>query len=660
MIKPSEAQERMRILIVDDNNAIHDDFRKILAPVPQSVAELDDLEAEIFGARPRVSARAPAVTLFDVDSAYQGLQAVELVRRAASEGRPYALAFVDGRMPPGLSGIETVPLLWQIDPRLQVVISSAYSDHSFTDIVDTLGHSDGLLVLRKPFDAIEVLQVAHALTRKWALSREVAARIDELELTVRMRTKALEDKNAELELQVAERIRAENELKQLATHDLVTGAPNRVLLHDRAVEALSRARRRNETVALMLLDLDHFKDVNDTYGHPTGDALLRAAAQRLKGCVRLTDVVARLGGDEFAILLDGLAEPEEAAIIAERVLTSFGAPFEVGGQELHAPTSIGIAVFPNDCDNVEDLLKSADLALYEAKEGGRAGFRFYAEGMLASSQEQLKLRERLARAVEHDELCVHYQPLVELESGRITAMEALVRWQHPELGLVPPMKFIPAAEKSGQIVAVGRWVLETACKKLSEWRRAYAPELVLAVNVSGREVQAADFVDFVLGTLEKWKLEPSCLELELTESAAMTDVDQSAEVFRRLAARGVRIAIDDFGAGYSSLMRLKQMPISVLKIDRFFVRDLVSNPRDAAIVRTVVAMAHSLGLTVVVEGIETEEQLAALKNMTWDDPVRATCDRVQGYLLSRPLAADAATALIENLRQQPTLRRTGS
>lgn len=639
----------MRILVVDDNPAIHDDFKKILSPSTGPTPRLDSLERELFGGG-QVSLEPPDPGTsrgFSISSALQGERAVELVAEAVARGSPFNLAFVDVRMPPGMSGIDTIARLWEIDPRLQVVVCSAYSDHTWSDIVRRLGHSDGLLVLRKPFESIEVLQLAHALTRKWSLDQALKQRLDDLELAVRARTSALEETNRALLEQIQQRSRAELDLKHLATHDPLTSVPNRMLLRERMDACLSRARRHDSHVALILLDLDHFKEVNDAYGHAAGDELLRLVAARLRECVRSSDVVARLGGDEFVLLLDDVTEPEEAAIVAQRVLRACSAPFLLSGNEVHTPPSLGIAVFPNDCSNSDDLLKCADLAMYEAKEAGRATFRFYAGAMLASSHEKLKLREELTRALERDQFRLHYQPLVELESGTVTGMEALVRWQHPELGLVSPIKFIPAAERSGLIAKLGTWVLRTACAQLAEWRRTGA-ELSVAVNVSAREVQAPDFVDIVTEALAAAGLAPAQLELELTESVALKDPEKSADVLGRLHRLGVRLAIDDFGSGYSSLMRLRQMPISVLKIDRFFVQDIVSSPRDAAIVAAVVAMAHSLGLKVVAEGVETREQLEALRSLKADLDQKTTCDLIQGYLLSKPLPVTEATALLAN------------
>jgi GGDEF domain-containing protein len=306
----------MRILIVDDNPAIHEDFRKILISRPRE-QPLAELERELFGEREPVEPPPSARGFeFSLESVYQGERAIVLAREALAQGRPFQLAFVDGRMPPGMSGIDTIAGLWEVDPRLQVVVCTAFSDHSWTEIVRKLGHSDGLLVLRKPFDSIEVLQLAHALTRKWILGHALRQRLDDLEVAVSARTQALEAANQELRVQIDQRTRAENDFRHLATHDPVTGIPNRVLLRERMMASLARAERNGTSVALILVDLDHFKEVNDSYGHPAGDELLRVMAERLRSCVRASDVVARIGGDEFVLLLEDIQRPEEAAAVA--------------------------------------------------------------------------------------------------------------------------------------------------------------------------------------------------------------------------------------------------------------------------------------------------------------------------------------------------------
>lgn len=637
-----------RILIVDDNPSIHEDFEKILRPSSAGTETLEQLERQLLGESSRPSA-APYDS-FELCSAFQGDWAVELVTQAVESQRPYALAFVDGRMPPGIDGIKTVARMWQVDPHLQVVICSAYSDHTFSDIVAELGHSDGLLVMRKPFEAIEVLQAAHALCHKWDMSAKLRARLDDLELAVRHRTRELERSNDELRQEVEQRKQAEAQARHIATHDALTGIPNRHLLREALGRAVSRARRRNGTIAVLLLDLDNFKDVNDAFGHPAGDELLKEVARRLRECIRDCDMVARMGGDEFVLLLEDLRDPEEAAIVAARVLERCTQPFEVVGQQVHTPPSIGIALFPNDCGDSETLLKVADVAMYEAKDAGRGTYRYYAEGMLSSSEEKLRMREQLMKAVANDELILEYQPLVELASGAICAFEALVRWQHPEHGRMLPLKFIPAAERSGMIVPIGAWVLRTACRTLARWHQQGHTSLHMAVNVSAREVQAPGFIELVTGALEEFGVPGSALELELTESVATKEPERSAHVLRQLRDLGVRLAIDDFGTGYSSLLRLKQMPISVLKIDRYFIRDITTNDNDASIVRAVVQMAHSLGLTVVAEGVETQQQLSVLRNIPSPPVSHAVCDYVQGYLISKPLPLQAADAMLGGSR----------
>ncbi len=633
-----------RLLIVDDNPTIHEDFRKILAPDLAPTSELEALERELLGEAQDASALPPHQR-FELQSAHQGEAAVELVARACSEGRPYTLAFVDVRMPPGIDGIETVARMWCVDPHLQVVICSAYSDHTFADIVSELGHSDGLLVLRKPFEAIEVLQAAHALSQKWTISHQLRERLMDLEAIVQRRTSALEQAVRELREEVEQRRRAEAEARYVATHDALTGIPNRHLLREALGRALSRARRRGTYASVLLLDLDNFKEVNDTYGHAAGDELLKEVARRLRSCVRECDMVARMGGDEFVLLLEDLAQAEEASLVAARVVESCKKPFLVAGENVHTPASIGIAMFPTDCGDGETLLKVADVAMYEAKTEGRGGFRYYTEGMLANSEEKLRLREELLRGLTNDEFKLVYQPLVDAESGAICAFEALVRWEHPQRGTVAPLKFIPIAEKSGFIIQLGAWILRTACAQLAEWRRNGEIDLRMAVNVSAREVHAPGFVELVTETLRENGLHPSALELELTESMATIDVEKSSRVLVELTDMGVRLAIDDFGSGYSSLMRLKQMPISVLKIDRYFIRDITHNPSDAAIVRAVMSMAQSMGLTVVAEGVETYAQLAMLREI--QAPLTAMrCDRIQGYLVSKPLPAAGAAALL--------------
>jgi diguanylate cyclase (GGDEF)-like protein len=652
MTDPAETPS-LRILIVDDDPSIHDDFRKILAAAERTPPTLESIEAALFATHGGNAGTATAIVQdsFRIDSALQGEKAVELVEEAQQQGEPFGVAFVDVRMPPGLDGIETISRIWRVDPELQVVVCTAYSDHSWIDVMSALGNSDGLFVLRKPFDAIEVLQMAHALARKWVLARETQRRVANLERLVSEQTHQLDSQSAELRAQVDRRAAAESALEHLATHDALTGVPNRVQLRERMTSALSRARRHGSHVALLIVSLGQFKEINSMFGRNTGDELLRSVTDRLRSCVRASDTIARIGGDEFAVLLEDLVQPDEAAIVASRVLTACGASFDVCGHAVLTPPSIGLAAFPNDCSDPETLLRCADLAAVHAKQSSQATIRKYTDGMLANSHERMKLRERLGRAVEHGELELWYQPLFDLRTGAVAAVEALLRWNHPELGLVLPAKFVPSAERSGAIVPIGAWVLETACRQMADWSDGGEPPFTLAVNVSARQIASPGFVELVTRVLGEVSLDPGRLELELTESAALGDSEQCAGVFTALARLGIRLAIDDFGSGYSSLLRLRQTPISVVKIDEFFLRDIGADSRDATIVRAVAAMARALGMTVVAEGVDNVGQLRALRQLEGGATGGLVCDRVQGYLLGRPLPAAESTAVLRQLAE---------
>jgi diguanylate cyclase (GGDEF)-like protein len=642
---------RLRVLVVDDNPAIHTDFAKILRRPPASVDALAELAAEVF----EDDGPAPRVEQLDLELhfAHQGAEAVALVADAVKRGQPYALAFVDVRMPPGLDGVEAVAAMWEIDAALQVVLCTAYTDRSWEDMGRALGQRDGFLVLRKPFDPIEVLQLAHALVGRWIAARDATRHMGELERLVAERTRALEQSNRELELEVEAKRAAETELLRLATHDTLTGLPNRAMMMDRLAAALRRTTRTPAHLALLLVDLDEFKEVNDTYGHAAGDELLRQTAARLTRSVRACDTVARMGGDEFVVLLVDLATPEDAAEVAARIVASCSEPVAVGDRLVRSSPSVGIALSPGDARDAATMLQCADLAMYQAKAAGRARYRFFDEEMLAASRERMTIRTELAVALELGQLELWYQPLVDLASGAPRGVEALLRWNHPAHGVVAPGVFIAEAERSGLIVPIGAWVLEAACRQLAAWDREGLELGSMAVNVSGRQLQSRDVVATVRRALVASKIDPSRLELEITESTAFADVGRARGVLRELSALGVRILIDDFGSGYSSLERLRALPVDGLKIDRSFVDTIATSERDAAIVLAIVSMAHAFGVGVVAEGIETEEQLDALRNLQWPVGRPPVCERGQGYLLGRPAPAREVERLLR-ARVAPT------
>jgi diguanylate cyclase (GGDEF)-like protein/PAS domain S-box-containing protein len=424
----------------------------------------------------------------------------------------------------------------------------------------------------------------------------------------------------------------------LAQHDSLTDLPNRILLNDRLTQALALARRHQQKLALLFLDLDHFKNVNDSLGHAIGDRLLQSVAERLLACVRSSDTVSRQGGDEFVILLSEVARPEDAAASAEKILLALSMPHRIDQQDLHLAASIGVVTYPEDGTEAETLLKHADLAMYRAKDSGRNTYRRFEPDMRGCTADRQSLEGGLHRAIERQEFVLHYQPTMSLDSGEIIGIEALIRWNHPQRGLVPPGQFVPIAEESGFIAAIGRWVLHEACRQSRAWRAAGLPPMRIAINISTVELRRKGFVESVGGILEEHGLMPQDLELELTETFLMHDSNSAAAVLQSLSNLGVRIALDDFGTGYSSLSHLKRFPIDTLKIDQSFVRNLAIDADDASIVSAVIGMGKGLQIRVVAEGVETREQLAFLR--------KRGCPEGQGYYFSRPVSASEFTQLL--------------
>jgi len=432
------------------------------------------------------------------------------------------------------------------------------------------------------------------------------------------------------------RHRVEERLSHVAQFDAITGLPNRTLFHDRLAQAMARARRRKSALALIFLDLDGFKEINDTLGHKAGDRLLRAVGARLKHSLREGDTVARLGGDEFTVILEDLHDRDEATAVAQKVLGALAKPLTLEKQEFAVTASAGLTVYPEDSRSLETLLKNADTAMYYAKDGGKNNLQSYTPLMTTLKRERVTLENQLRRALENNELFLQYQPQVDLRSGRIVGVEALARWQHPELGVVAPGRFIPLAEKSGLIVPIGRWALATACMQGVAWQSSAAP-VRIGVNVSARQFRG-DLFQTVAAALAASGLDPQWLELELTESLLMEDPDTARATLLKLKGLGVKLAIDDFGSGYSSLSYLRHFPIDRLKIDQTFIRDLGTNSDDAAIAKAIIALGHNMNLRVVAEGVETAEQLAFLRDHG--------CDVMQGYLYSEPVSAANCLALM--------------
>ncbi|MHB1140389.1 MAG: EAL domain-containing protein [Sulfuricaulis sp.] len=439
---------------------------------------------------------------------------------------------------------------------------------------------------------------------------------------------------------ITDRMKAQEQLQFLAHHDALTNLPNRALFLERLDHALTRSRWTKRPLAVLFLDLDRFKNINDTLGHDIGDSTLQVAAKRLTDCVRDGDTVARFGGDEFTVLLEDLANSDDVPNVAQKILEALSRPFDVEGREFVVTTSIGISLYPSDGDDSLKLLRNADTAMYRAKEQGRNKYQFYSSEMSAKALEKFMLESSLRYALERQEFLLYYQPQVNLATGKVTGVEALLRWQHPELGLVSPTQFIPVAEETGLMKFIDEWVLSTACAQGQAWRSAGLPPLTVIVNLSGRTFNEPRMMETVSQALANSCFAPGMLELEITESVLMHNAEATVEMLEQLNRMGLRLAVDDFGTGYSSLSYLKRFPIHTLKIDQSFVRDVTSDGDDASLVTAIIAMGHALELNVIAEGVETPEQLEFLR--------RHGCDGMQGYLFSRPLPAQEITRLLQS------------
>lgn len=441
---------------------------------------------------------------------------------------------------------------------------------------------------------------------------------------------------ANLESELERRLEAEKRLDRLAHYDNTTQLPNRYFFNDSLARAIALSSRTGKVVALMFIDLDNFKVVNDTLGHHAGDLLLKEAAQRLSDALRTNDVVCRIGGDEFAVILENLDTPSLSGNIATKIINVLSESFHLEDNEAYIGASIGISIYPDDARDIADLLRSADTAMYHAKERGKNNYQYYNTDLETRALKRLSLETGLRRALEFNELMLYYQPQVDIHTNRIVGFETLLRWQHPEMGLVSPVDFIPVAEETGLVVPIGEWVLRTACRQAKTWQGSLAPDLMISVNISGRQFREPDIVEKVLAIVEETGIPPHLLDLELTESTLMGSSDAIRNKVNQLREAGIFISIDDFGTGYSSMSCLKRFPINTLKIDRSFVRDIPAGSDDIAIIQAIIALACSLNMKTVAKGVESQEQLDFLRDHG--------CHIAQGYLISKPLPVAEAEA----------------
>lgn len=627
-----------RILVIDDEPSLQQAYRTILCPRPAGNASLDAMDAALFG-NPDSSTPTPTPARFELDVASQGQQGLAMLTAALAEGRPYGMVFVDMRMPPGWDGVETVENLWKVDPNLEVVICTAYSDHPWNKVVDRLGHTHRLLLLRKPFDAAEIWQLAESLSQKRNI--ESASRASQI---------ALENANANLQREAAARQSVEGKLK----YDSLTQLPNRVLLYERIEACIERAKRDPHfKFSALFLDVDDFKMINDTFGHAIGDYLLVEVGKRLNASLRSLDTAlrshkdtaARLSGDEFVILLDGVSATNDGQIVAERIQQLMSQPITIGGRDLNITVSLGCAMGSGDHLVPEDLLRDADAALYQAKADGKGQIRVFDESIRQSIMTRQRLTVDLQNPATLHQLRVMYQPIVSLESGLIESFEALLRWEHPELGAISPALFIPIAEESGRIHDLGLWVLRESCQQLRIWHERFPTrnDLTVSVNVSTKQLADLKFTDSVEQILKDVGLSGNFLNIEITESAFIDNMDTVCRQLATIRSMGINLHLDDFGTGYSSLSYFHTLPIDAVKIDRSFVSNMGLDGRVANIVQAIQIMATNRSLKVIAEGVETVEQLAQLQALG--------CTYGQGYLMSRPVDPVAAgNILLENER----------
>lgn len=516
----------------------------------------------------------------------------------------------------GMSGIELVPRLHSLAPDTVVLMISGNQDIETAIEAMRVGAFD---YITKPIDLRHVEAAVERALHHRTLLREKKQYEEQLE-------QLLEERTAEVD--------------RLAYYDTITQLPNRTLFEDRLAQAVAIAKSNNQTLGVLFISLDQFKKVNDTLGHGPGDSLLREFAERLKSCINETDTVARFGNDEFAFLrtqVEGTKDVIETIGSLSQVLKF---SFDLDGQELFATASVGVSLFPMDGADGQTLLKNAGAALYKAKRSGGANYQFYTADMHELASRRLALETSLRRAIQNKEFLIHYQPRVSVDSLEITGVEALVRWQHPQLGLISPAEFIPLAEDTGLIVPIGQWVMRQACRQNKLWQEQGFAPIQMAVNICARQFHDHDLAQTVIHILDETNLAPQHLELELTESSIMQNAELAANVLSRLKGMGVNISIDDFGTGFSSLASLKRLPIDALKIDKSFVSDVTTDPDDAALVMAIITLAHNLRLKVIAEGVETEEQLTFLHLLR--------CDEIQGFLFSKPLPAEALESLLDS------------
>ena len=633
------------ILVVDDDDGIVASIRKILEE-PADDGHLTARESVLFEGKP---ANRPSLS-FTVDAASQGEDAARMVRQRLDTGRPYSLIFLDMHMPPGWDGTRTIENIWKIDPHVEIVICSAHNDSDWHDLRQRTDNPAQLIIIHKPFESIEIMQLAMGLTEKWNLARQARRTEDDLQRIVSEQTTDLQQTNANLreannrlEFEVVERKKAEKQAWHSAFHDGLTGLPNRTLLEERLTQCIARKKRNAAAhYAVVFLDVDNFKTINDTLGHKAGDAILSETATRLQATLRELDTTARptdrtasrLGGDEFVILLEGLADQSHAERVAQRIQEAVAEPYRFEEHTIRVSVSQGVAPGDASYDTPGEILRDADLTLYDAKDvDGKGAYSMFQQDMRTRAATRTETISELCHAIERNELQLHYQPLVSLHDGRIIGVEALLRWHHPQRGLLMPADFLEVAEKTKLIRPIGTWVLGAACRQLRAWHDAANPDLWVAVNVSPQQLLVEDLVEQFRQAVDDAGVVPRQVILEITESSVIERQEGGLGRLLALREHGFRLHLDDFGTGYSSIRRLDELPIDGLKIDRSFTTR-IGHPKGMANINAIHGLARNLDMKVTAEGIETVEQLEHIQTLD--------CDFGQGYLFSPPMEPSEA------------------
>jgi len=616
----------IRVLIADDEAEVRDAYRQILfeADMSSETAVFRNLRERLFSKPPEQLAKnlSPSDTAFAPVFCGGAEAAVAAVREALAADDPFAVAFLDMRMPPGPDGVWAAARIRELDPAIEIVVCTAYSDVDPRDIGSMVPPEEKLSYLQKPFHPHEIRQMTISLASKW---------------------------------------RSEHRIVKLAYFDALTGLPNREQLRNRLNSALAAAKQQQRMLAVLYLDLDNFKRVNDTLGHAVGDELLCLVAARLRSSLRVDDTVdelpiarsshiARLGGDEFIVILPNIRSADDAAAVAARLISELQEPMRLAQHTLVVTPSVGVSMFPGDGVEADILLRNADLAMYFAKRKGPGMSAFFDASMNDAALHRFTLEAKLRGALERGEFTLHYQPQFDVRTGGVSGMEALLRWTNDELGVVPPVEFIPVAEETGLILGIGEWVLRNACLQAKSWVDEGLPVARMAVNVSGQQFVLKDFPQTVAAIIKETGIEASMLELEITESVVMKDEAWAEQALAQLKEQGVMLAIDDFGTGYSSFGRLRHFAVDRLKIDRSFMTSLIDCSDDRAIAAAIIAMSRSLRINVTAEGVESFPQLLFLQEHE--------CQEAQGFLFSRALPAADAHKLLQRAAETAAGTRT--